>query len=266
MSVGAGWSMPYSTRCEQEGIVTESDWATCTDPQAMLSSLWDRGASDRKFRLYACAMARWLALGRPDGVLLRTVELVEQGADAGTLEGCREGLAAVRAELIGAYYDRPRPLAPRYVSVGSVVSPSSVVCLLLAMMVFNEVQAAQHGIVVETMFLPEDFVDYGSHLYRLLPLTPGEHARYQRGDAVGLLRDIFGDPFREVMLDPAWRTEAVVGLARGMYETRNFSPMPVLADALEDAGCADPGVLAHCRATTPHTRGCFVVDAVLGKS
>ncbi|MFO0800999.1 MAG: hypothetical protein U0804_26330 [Gemmataceae bacterium] len=80
-----------------------------------------------------------------------------------------------------------------------------------------------------------------------------------------LLRDVFGSPFKPVNFTPAWRTEAVVGLARGMYESRNFGPMPVLADALEDAGCADADILAHCRGDGPHVRGCWVVDLVLGK-
>ncbi|HYH63710.1 MAG TPA: hypothetical protein VD866_03335 [Urbifossiella sp.] len=80
-----------------------------------------------------------------------------------------------------------------------------------------------------------------------------------------LIRDIFGNPFAPVAFDPSWRTEAVVGLSRGMYEARDFAPMPVLADALEDAGCAHPDVLAHCRGG-PHVRGCWVVDLVLGKA
>ncbi|MFO0796468.1 MAG: hypothetical protein U0804_03265 [Gemmataceae bacterium] len=81
-----------------------------------------------------------------------------------------------------------------------------------------------------------------------------------------LLRDIVGNPFRPVAFDPAWRTEAVVGLARGAYEDRAFDRLPVLADALEDAGCADAAVLAHCRGPGPHVRGCWVVDLVLGKT
>ncbi len=81
-----------------------------------------------------------------------------------------------------------------------------------------------------------------------------------------LIRDIFGNPFRPVAFSPAWRTEAVVALARGMYEARDFAPMPVLADALDDAGCDHPDVLAHCRNPGPHVRGCWVVDLVLGKA
>jgi hypothetical protein len=80
-----------------------------------------------------------------------------------------------------------------------------------------------------------------------------------------LLRDSF-NPFHFIAFDPSWRTEAVVGLARGMYESRDFAPMPVLADALEDAGCADAAILAHCRGDGPHVRGCWVVDLVLGKN
>ncbi len=81
-----------------------------------------------------------------------------------------------------------------------------------------------------------------------------------------LFHDIFGNPFRPVVPDPSWRTEAVVALATGIYEDRAFEQMPVLADALEDAGCANPDVLAHCRSGGPHARGCWVVDLLLGKA
>jgi hypothetical protein len=82
-----------------------------------------------------------------------------------------------------------------------------------------------------------------------------------------VFRDIFGNPFRPVAFDPAWRSDTVVSLARGMYESRDFSPMPILADALQDAGCEDADVLTHCRdANGIHVRGCWVVDLVLGKS
>jgi hypothetical protein len=80
-----------------------------------------------------------------------------------------------------------------------------------------------------------------------------------------LLRDLLGNPFHSVSLDPAWRTSAVLALARGMYESRDFGAMPMLADALEAAGCPDPDVLLHCRGPGPHVRGCWVVDVLLGK-
>ena len=80
----------------------------------------------------------------------------------------------------------------------------------------------------------------------------------------GFLRDIFGNPFRPVDFAP-WRTDTAVALARQMYESREFGAMPILADALQDAGCDNDEVLSHCRGAGPHVRGCWVVDHVLGK-
>ena len=84
---------------------------------------------------------------------------------------------------------------------------------------------------------------------------------------VALLRDIVGNPFRPATFDPAWRTSTVVALARQMYDSRDFTAMPILADALQDAGCTSDAILGHCRdAHATHVRGCWVVDLVLGKS
>ena len=80
-----------------------------------------------------------------------------------------------------------------------------------------------------------------------------------------ILRDIFGNPFRPVTFDPRWRTSDVVGVARGIYEDKAFERMPILADALMDAGCEDEQIIGHCRGDGPHVRGCWVVDLVLGK-
>jgi hypothetical protein len=82
-----------------------------------------------------------------------------------------------------------------------------------------------------------------------------------------LIRDIFGNPFRPVTFSPAWRTDTAVSLARQMYESREFGAMPILADALQDAGCDNDDILGHCRDPQQiHVRGCWVVDLVLGKS
>ncbi|MDY3557619.1 hypothetical protein R5W23_000146 [Gemmata sp. JC673] len=70
---------------------------------------------------------------------------------------------------------------------------------------------------------------------------------------------------RGVLCCPEWRTETVLALAREMYESRDFSAMPILADALQDAGCNNEDVLNHCRGPGPHVRGCWVVDLLLGK-
>jgi hypothetical protein len=81
------------------------------------------------------------------------------------------------------------------------------------------------------------------------------------------LRDIFGNPFRKVKFDKNWRTDTAVLLAKQMYDARDFSAMPILADALQDAGCDSDDVLNHCRdANQVHVRGCWVVDLVLKKA
>jgi len=88
----------------------------------------------------------------------------------------------------------------------------------------------------------------------------------ERTSLAPLLRCIFGNPFRPVTFNPAWRTSDLVALARGIYEERAFDRMPILADALQDAGCDNDDILNHCRDTsTPHARGCWVVDLVLEK-
>jgi hypothetical protein len=82
------------------------------------------------------------------------------------------------------------------------------------------------------------------------------------------LRDIVGNPFRPVCLDPAWlaRDDGIVlKLAQALYRERRFGDLPVLADALEEAGCTEEAVLTHCRGGGEHVPGCWVVDLVLGR-
>jgi hypothetical protein len=86
--------------------------------------------------------------------------------------------------------------------------------------------------------------------------------------SIVLLRDIIGNLFHPAAVDPswpAWNDRTVLALAQGIYEERAFDRLSVLADALEEAGCHDPDILAHCRDPGPHCRGCWVVDLLLGK-
>jgi hypothetical protein len=83
------------------------------------------------------------------------------------------------------------------------------------------------------------------------------------------LRDIVGDPFHPVAIDPAWlagNDGIAVKLAAAIYEERRFADLPVLADALEDGGCASAELLGHLRAPGTHFRGCWALDLVLGRS
>jgi hypothetical protein len=81
-----------------------------------------------------------------------------------------------------------------------------------------------------------------------------------------LLREIVGlRPSRRLTINPAWRTANVAALAQSIYDDRAFDRLPILADALEDAGCDNADILNHCRQPGEHVRGCWVVDLVLGR-
>jgi hypothetical protein len=123
---------------------------------------------------------------------------------------------------------------------------------------------------------------YDTDIYEGSPLF--EHTRLYRGyfalhqafteetqedspcPALDLLwADLSGGMSLPTQFEPAWRATDVVALARGIYEERAFDRMPILADALQDAGCTDRVLLLHCRGPFAHARGCWVVDLVLGK-
>jgi hypothetical protein len=79
-----------------------------------------------------------------------------------------------------------------------------------------------------------------------------------------LLRDIFGNPFRPVVFEPPWITSDVSAMAKGIYFDRAFDRLPILADALQEAGCDSTEILTHCRNTNLlHARGCWVIDSIL---
>jgi hypothetical protein len=106
--------------------------------------------------------------------------------------------------------------------------------------------------------------NYSGTFYRwagFRPLHPNHHAV-----VLTLIHDLFGWPLNTVTFAPEWRTSTTVALAESMYAARDFGNMPILADALEEAGCDNADILTHCRGDGPHVRGCWVVDLVLGKS
>jgi hypothetical protein len=80
-----------------------------------------------------------------------------------------------------------------------------------------------------------------------------------------LVREVFGNPFRPVTINPSWLTPTVLALATGIYADKAFDRMPILADALQEAGCDNGELLNHCRESGEHVRGCWVIDIILSK-
>jgi hypothetical protein len=91
----------------------------------------------------------------------------------------------------------------------------------------------------------------------------------ERGAQCHLLRDIIGPLGLTLPVASAWlrwNGGAVRGLAETIYQERRFADLPILADALEEAGCTVRTILDHCRDTGAHARGCWGVDYLLGKA
>jgi hypothetical protein len=105
----------------------------------------------------------------------------------------------------------------------------------------------------------------------LVDLDDERRLRYQEeAELAGLFREVFGRlHFRPITVDPAcmsWHNATVPAIAQRIYDERTFHDLPILADALEEAGCINPDILAHCRGGGEHVRGCWVVDLILGKN
>lgn len=119
----------------------------------------------------------------------------------------------------------------------------------------------RRGVVTSAMGSLRHFLQVATRDGRLAHTTPVPTEQL----LLRLVHEVFGNPFRPLTLDPRWRTQTVVALAAGIYEQRAFDRMPILADALEEAGCDNAEVLNHCRGDDPHVRGSWVVDLILAK-
>jgi hypothetical protein len=98
-------------------------------------------------------------------------------------------------------------------------------------------------------------------IYVPLPIGNGE----QRVNALPVVSAGGGLLIDDADISAEWLTDAVTSLAGHMYESCDLSAMPILADALQDAGCEDDQLLGHCRSHAPHVRGCWALNLVLGK-
>jgi hypothetical protein len=224
--------------------MTEAEWLAATDPFELLDSV-EADATERKTRLFADACCRRLARFLAAERSRNAIEVSDLYAD---------GLAS-EEQLITAVSeaDAKGPDVGVRHAIGRVgLTAAKAVIFLTPDLFVNDVLIG----VIHTM------VSAGG----TSPHEAAREAYRSESEAhASLLRDIFGNFFRPVTVDPSWLTSTAVSLAKQMYDARDFSAMPILADALQDAGCDSADVLDHCRGPGPHVRGCWVVDLVLGK-
>jgi biotin carboxyl carrier protein len=233
------------------------------DPMAVLGEVRAR-ASDRKLRLFACAAAQALRSGGAGGAVAPDVAELQAVADTGILDLYQEGLSEIPSPLFGTVHLRPAPDAAPFVMIGSPIWHHTPLCLIEAMALHQQVYAQESGFIFDVVPDNATVIEYGEPLFRVIP-APTERLRSDRGIG-GLVREVFGNPFHPVTVDPAWLTSDVLALASQIYGSCDFSAMPILADALQDAGCDNDDILNHCRdPKQTHIRGCWVVDLVLGK-
>ncbi len=150
--------------------------------------------------------------------------------------------------------------------IGSLIAPRSELCLIETMKVYNQLHSQEYGVIFEIGHANATWVEYSDSLFRVIPIPPQVTTEYGRGAVATLLRDIFGNPFRPVAFDSSWLTSTVLALATGIYAERAFDRLPILADALQDAGCDNDDILTHLRSDGPHVKGCWALDLVLGKA
>ena len=202
-------------------------WKTCADPGPMLDHL--RGtAGVRKLRLFAVACCRPIL--KKQDYYHAALDVAEAVAEGKPTRGLRNELDE---------------------------------WMTLAMEAGDPLGWAIHFALDDATVanLDREFTDWVCGL-RASVSERKEKARY-----AAHLRCQFGNPFHPVAFDPALRTSDALALARGIYEKKAFDRMPILADALQDAGCDNADILDHCRDTSAqHVRGCWVVDLVLGKA
>lgn len=238
--------------------MTEAEWLTCTTPTEMFAVLGER-LTERTCRLFGCCCCQGIRSLLTDERSQRALEVAERFADGNAdkdeLEEARRNARAAIRYVAGLSYPSSydRRVAKRSAEAAAELVGKSVrkvvVSISNAVLEASSEAAGQEG--------------SRSGAYAMFRSTKLQTDRAWHSQ---LIREIFGNPFRPVTLEPSWLTSTVVSLARQIYESRDFSAMPILADALQDAGCDNENILNHCRGGSGHVRGCFVVDLLLGKS
>jgi hypothetical protein len=225
--------------------VTEEEWVGCTGPGSMLEFLRGK-CQPRKKRLFAVACCSRLATLYPNETLLAGIAAAERYAD-----GVAKKLERHTINTTGLQ---------RTADTVGVFQAAFVLDRLLSPSGYDKVKSRNDDSVAQLVDRIAGVLGHPG----LISNKPDQFSGERRTQA-DLLRCIFGNPLCPVVLNRSWQTTTVVSLAQAIYDDGAFDRLPILADALEDAGCTNQEVLAHCRGEGPHVRGCWLIDLLLQK-
>jgi hypothetical protein len=233
-------------------MIDEPTWLATNDALAMLDVLFPMRGLDSaepqsrasRFYLFGCARMAW---NRLPGV-------------------CRVIVEAGERSLIGPNRDRElrekvSPLAEALIHCrGSVDEVNAIGQDLVALGL-----ATHQQVMIATDIVPELWTGFAYLTYLPFSRTTPFFRRVPAFlHSAALVREVFGNPFaQQPPFNPNWRTENVLQVANHVEATGDFQVLPILADALEDAGCTRDDVLRHCRCGEPHARGCWALELVL---
>jgi len=243
--------------------MTEAEWLACTDPKPMLKHIRGR-MNDRKVRLFAGVCCRHMDTHLAGLCYTAAIKTSERYADGET--GLKDLRQYRRVTKTMAEASLPLDDVFEWSQEQEYKAHDAAAWAVYFAMQGKARQAAEHA--AQAAEHAAWVANAADPRFNCADVAREDEWRYQ----ADLLRDIIGNPFRSIALDPAWRTPAVVSLATAAYEERNLpagtlepNRLAVLADALEEAGCDNDDLLSHLRGPGPHVRGCWVVDLLLGK-
>jgi hypothetical protein len=228
--------------------MTEAQWLTAKDPDPMLTYLEEQSEAptERKARLFAVACCRLVWDLLPPGCR-DAIDVIERYADGDATE---MELGSVRVTALSTGGRSPAGQAAWAVHWAANRRVEQVLRNVCDCVSGASSKAAVHAA--------------DNRPAQVWNAASASIAR----ELADLLRECFGNPFRVATVAPgwlAWGGGTVRRLAEAVYSEEAFDRLPVLADALEEAGCTDADILAHCRHPGEHVRGCWVVDALLAK-
>jgi hypothetical protein len=210
--------------------VTEAEWRNCRSPISLLRAARER-VSPRKGRLFTVGCCYHIWGFMKDRRSRAAVQVAERFAEG---EASREELCLAHEAACDAVDEAERSNARNIAQAATAASDPG-----------------------------------GAQAFLACDCTRISVGTVVREAELALAIELFGNPFRAVYVDPSllsWNDGLVVKIAQGIYEERAFDRMPILHDALLDAGCDDEALLSHCRNAKGHVRGCWAIDLLTGRA